>query len=202
MNRQSVLALLSGVVVIGLRLNANTIDFTKIGSFVIPSLSIGGVTVTGSGNLAILDQNGLGIAQSNGGIAVFEGQFLDFSFASGAAVGIAYFVGACGSNTPFQDTVCGQATLESFGVDGGSLGTAVVNGIGTHNVSSLFADELISRFMVTTDVVSGVPGNSFRITTLTYEPVTIPEPRSITLLGITFAGVGFASHLRRRKNKR
>jgi hypothetical protein len=122
-------------------------DYTALGSFQTSSLDSGGIVVTGSANVNVLNLNGLGVV---GGIfddTIDGSEFLKFSFSSGVALEVSYEVSSAGNQD--GDGLAGEAILEAFDVGGASLGTVAVSGTGTHDVSGLFGNAGLSAFRVT-----------------------------------------------------
>jgi hypothetical protein len=125
-------------------------DFTTLGTFQTPSLDVGGIVVTGSANINVLNLNGLGVV---GGIfddTIDGSEFLEFSFSAGIALEVSYDVSSAGNQD--GDGTAGDAILEAFDVGGTSLGTVAVSGSGTLDVSGMFGNVPLSAFKVTADV--------------------------------------------------
>jgi len=106
-----------------------------------PPLSVGGVTITGSGTLFFRQLNGMGIVDG-GGLTdeyINNGETATFTFENGPVTGVQIHAGGCG---PMQVT-----TAEVFGVGGASLGTFVFNPC-DGNISTLVGHAKITSFRV------------------------------------------------------
>ncbi|MDZ8104290.1 MAG: Ig-like domain-containing protein [Nostoc sp. DedQUE12a] len=133
-----------------------TINFDN-GSFSVPVYQANGVTITSSGGNLVSNGFSLGINDS----LVNTGETITFSFDSGAATDVSYFLNIAFNND--DDNLLGEATIEAFGVDGNSLGTRLVDFILDKNVSQLFGGVPISKFQV-----SGKDSDSFGISFLSF----------------------------------
>src|SRR5262249_44021681 len=108
--------------------NSVTVDYRNLGTFTTPALVQGGVTVTGSADVNVLNLNGLGIVGGTFDDTVDGNEFIDFDFGFGVS-GVAYYVNSAG-NLNGNGTV-GDRTLEAFGVGGASLGRVPQSGTGS-----------------------------------------------------------------------
>lgn len=127
-----------------------TVDYSNQGTFQTPSLSLGGLTVTGSANIGVLNGNGFGVVGGVDDSFVDGAEFVRVSVDAGAASAVSYFVLSAGNQD--GDGLVGEATIEAFDASATSLGVVAVNGTGTKDVSALFGEEPISAFVVTADV--------------------------------------------------
>ena len=168
---------------------AVTVDYYNIGTFQTPSLHEGGVTVTGSANVNVLNLNGLGIV---GGLDdnTIDGaghESISFLFDT-PAKDVTYFVNIAGNTN--GDGLTGETLLTAYGT-GGYLGDIAVISAGTKNVSALFGNVPISSFAVSLNTADYI-----RIASVGYNPV--PLPGAMWLLGSGLAGL---FGLRRRFKK-
>lgn len=172
-----------------------TVDYSAMPTATVPSLSAGGITVTGSANVQILALNGLGISGGSVDYAVEVdhsalggAEFIRFEF--GAPVfGVSYFVGSAGCTRGCSSSgELGKRTLEAFGAGGVSLGTAVQGGTGSRDVSALFAGVPITSFLLTSLAGNSADASNvtyFRIPRVTYDPgAAVPEPSALALAAI------------------
>jgi hypothetical protein len=126
-----------------------TVDYSNQGTFQTPSLSLGGLTVTGSANINVTNLNGLGIVGGNTSVAVDGAEFIRFSVDSGAASAVSYVVATWGNLD--GDGLSGEAIIEAFDASATSLGVVAISEGGTKDVSAMFGNESISAFVVTAD---------------------------------------------------
>jgi Ca2+-binding RTX toxin-like protein len=136
-----------------------TIDFSTTDDFFGPVYNIDGVTITGNGT--VVDQV---LTVGINDLFIHTGDTITFSFDSGAATDVSYFVNYVDSGD--SDGVRGEATIEAFGVEGNSLGTQNVDSLGAKNVSQLFGGVPISKFQV-----SGRDGDFLGIQSVSFTPV-------------------------------
>lgn len=139
-----------------------TVDYKTQGTFTTTSLDLGGLTVTGSGTVNVLNGNGLGVVGGVFDNTVDGTEYLRFSVNGGAAADVSYIVTSAGNQN--GNGFVGEATIEAFDHSGTTLGTRAVNGAGTMDVSTLFADLPISAFVATANV------DNFRIGSAAYTP--------------------------------
>jgi hypothetical protein len=144
-----------------------TVDYLNIGTFQTTELDQGGITVTGSSTVSVLNLNGLGIVGGSSDDSVDGLEVIEFSFNSGSALNLSYFIDNA-DDTNFDD-VFGERTLEAFGVGGASLGEIRQTDIGDFPVSALFSNVPIERFTLTSFIV-----DRFRVGSVTYSAVPIP----------------------------
>ena len=139
-----------------------TVDYTNQGTSTTASLDLGGLTVTGSGTVNVLNLNGLGVVGGLFDNDVDGTEYLRFSVNGGAAADVSYLVSAAGNLN--GNGVGGEATIEAFDHAGTSIGTRVVSGVGTKDVSALFANLPIRAFIATANV------DNFRVGSAAYTP--------------------------------
>jgi hypothetical protein len=123
-----------------------------------PSLSLGGLMVTGSSQLFL--SNGLGIEGGIGDKLIDGTEWTRFDVEAGAAVDVSYNVPKAGNAD--HDDLAGEATIEAFDRSGASLGIVPVDGAGIHDVSAAFDGEVISGFVVRAQA------DTFSIASVTY----------------------------------
>jgi hypothetical protein len=146
-------------------------------SFDLASLSLGGITVTGSNTVHFLEFNGIGVVGGTFPSWIDSGETVDFSFDSGPVTEVSFFdsLGNAGDNK-----------VQVFGAGGANLGVFNVVDIGTTNVSSLVGGAPITGFQFRSDTGIG------RIRTVTYNTQSVPEPTTTALLALGLLGAGFA----------
>ena len=151
--------------------SAETVLFNTLGTFTAPDLNNGGVTVTGSDSIHVLQLNGLGIVGGLNDNTVDTVEYIEFSYPIGA-IDISYYISFTGNND--NDDTTGDRILEAFAVGGASLGPIFQSGGGGMlPVSSHYGNQPIERFVLTPQ------GDSFRVGSVTF--TTIPEPATATL---------------------
>lgn len=126
---------------------ARLVNFTALGSFEIPVLNEGGITVTGSNNISVWELNGLGIVGGVSDNFLDVNEFIDFSFDVGAVTDVTYFL-VITSNTD-DGALTATHSIEAFGIGGAALGKKIVESGGRHSVSSLYGNQPMSRFRIT-----------------------------------------------------
>lgn len=174
-----------GIVLISLSVQAATVDFRDDGTFVAPSYSEGGVTVTGSGDVHLLNVNGLGIVGGAFDSVVDSGEWIKFSFDM-PAENVSYWIasaGQTGGSTP------GKRTIEAFGIGGISLGLFEEEWAAGTDLSALYGGALIESFILTSEAVT-----SFRLGTVDFDLVqvsAVPLPAAIPLYASGLALLGF-----------
>lgn len=177
--------------------HAATVSYTALGTFTTATVTTGGVTVTGSNTIHVLNLNGLGIVGGAFDNTVDGSEFLDFDFSGlGSAVNLSYFVGSAGNLD--SDNVSGTRTLSVFGVGGTLLGNFSQEDTGLFDVSTLVGNTPIGRIRLQADV------DSFRLGEISFdaqrvEPAPVPAPATAPLL---LAGLGVAAALRGRRRSR
>lgn len=129
--------------------SAETVDFRALGTFDTYTFTQGGLTVTGeqspgvTGQLHILNFNGLGIVGGSSNTVVDPGEAAIFRFPDGQATGVTLgrqFLRDANANGQF-----GESTIEGF-FGNTSLGTATVSGFGV-DISSLFGGQPLTSFV-------------------------------------------------------
>jgi len=166
----SVAALLMGSTgLMSLTANAQTtVDYTDLGTFTTPALTEGGVTVTGSADVNVLNLNGLGIVGGGSDFNVDGSETITFTF-GGESVSISYFAPSAGQSGAVNNpSLVGERNLEAFSPSGTSLGSVAQDGVGSFDVSAVFGGVPIGSFSITP-----LPGESFRIGSLTF--VVLPS---------------------------
>jgi VCBS repeat-containing protein len=173
-----------------------TIIFFNLPRFSTPIFQQDGVTITGSGNVVgggTDDLDGGGRSGTDLGINdnfIDPGEFIEFSFDAGAASGVSYVFGGAG-NTDGDDLV-GEGNLEAFDVNGNSLGV-LSSDARNGNISSLFGNQLISRFrlaqieelsifsLIFTSVPVVIQAETDAVTTSEDDPITFNVRTNDTL---------------------
>ena len=123
---------------------ASTINYTTLGTFAVASLNTGGVLVTGSNTVNVLNLNGLGVVGGAFDHTVDGAEYLEFSFAGlGSAIDLSYSVSSAGNLN--SDGFVGMRTLSVFGVGGGLLGSFSQNYVGPFDVSALVGNAPIDH---------------------------------------------------------
>jgi hypothetical protein len=117
---------------------------------------VGAATITGSANLYSKLNVGLGIVGGTNHDLIDGAEWMQFSFGDSVHT-VSYFV-------QYADPAGGGASVEAFDVNDVSLGVQDTSGAGLHNVSLMFENVPISRFVVTAD------GGGHRISQLTFAP--------------------------------
>jgi hypothetical protein len=180
---------------------ADAIDFQALGSQQVPSLDVGGVTITGSNFVVVYPNSGLTIRGGLPGIGIGgpdhtidPTESVTFRFDGGPATNIMLshlFAGGFG-NTP--TSAQGESLITAFGPGGNSLGTVdLVPVLFTPlsiNISAAFGNQPISTFTLEPKGDS-VNGSDITLSGLAF--TTVPEPLSIfcwsavalALLGLT-----------------
>lgn len=157
-----------------------TVDYFNIGALQTGSLDMGGITVTGSANINVQQDWGLGIVGGALDIFVDTNEYIQFDFNAGEATDVSYFAVAAGNSNGNQYS--GERILEVFDTSGVSLGTVLQSFNSTFSVTSLFGDVAISRFTLTS------PGfDSFSIGSISYS--AIPVPPAVWLFGSGLLGL-------------
>lgn len=133
-----------------------TVNYTNRGTFTAASVEDDppGVVVTGSADVSVRNFNGLGIVGGSSSISLDGSESISFMF-GGPSPATTYFLPQAGNGD--GDAFLGEAVLEAFGAGGASLGTVLVNGAGTFNVTALFGGAVTTGFTLTAD------GDSLRI---------------------------------------
>ena len=175
--------------------HATVIDYTALGTFTTASLNAGGVLVSGSNTINVLNLNGLGIVGGAFNDTVDGSEYVDFSFSGmGSAVNLSYLVTSAGNLN--GDGLVGDRFLSVYGVGGGLLGTFSQNSGGSFNVSGLVANAPIDHIRLQANV------DNFRLGSITFTAQavsTVPEPATLALVA---AAMGVGTLLRRRPRSR
>jgi len=89
---------------------AATVSYDSLGTYSTPALNHGGVTVTGSADVYVLNLNGLGIVGGLGDIVVdyLENEYINFSFNSTPANSITYYAQSAGQSAPYNSFVVNE----------------------------------------------------------------------------------------------
>lgn len=115
------------------------------------TLEIGGITVTGSGQLHVIKNGGIGVVDH----MVNDDEWLLFTLPE-PMLGVSYRLN--GSMGPTG--AVGATTIEAFDSQGNSLGTRSTTGVRIVDVSELFAHRLITSFKLQPQTNAGVrPGS-------------------------------------------
>ncbi len=158
-----------------------TVNYTAIPSFSIqPVLDFGGVTVTGSDDIAVAPNAGVAVSGGPTVLATDAGETIQFSFNGGAAINVTYNNNNVGG-IPGSGVGFGAAIVEGFDVGGTSLGTFVGCCFGIIDVSTPFGNVPLSRFTATGIVPVGGEPSFFRTGSLTYTPVDPVLPVNIDI---------------------
>jgi hypothetical protein len=164
--------------------SAATINYSNLGTFQTPALDIGGVTVTGSADVNVLNLNGLGIVGGFFDHSVEHEEVISFTFNDDPAEDVAVTLSA---------RIVGgilEADVTGYDADGLSLGTVSTSLFTSPggDISARFGGVPLSRFDIelTQPDSSSSNGDLLRVFSLSFTPV--PEPASAALLGAT-AGV-------------
>jgi len=172
---------------------ASTINYTTLGTFAVASLNTGGVLVTGSNTVNVLNSNGLGVVGGAFDHTVDGAEYLEFSFAGlGSAIDLSYSVSSAGNLN--GDGFVGMRTLSVFGVGGGLLGSFSQNYVGSFDVSALVGNAPIDHIRLQADV------DTFRTSSITFTAQAIsqqvPAPATPALM---LAALAAGALLRRRR---
>lgn len=170
--------------------HATIIKFSDLGTFTSSSVSVGGLTVTGSKDVYVWNLNGLGVV---GGILdniVDEGEYLDF-VADGPNE-ISYF-DIFGTLVNVDGGAIDSFTVEGFDSLGTSLGASSLKGLDPNSdLISQLGFTSVDRLRITSSP------DRYRISAVDVSFVSsaVPEPTILTLLGLGLAGLAAT---RRRK---
>lgn len=140
-------------------------DFKTQGSFAVAKFGQTQVTITGSANVNVLNFNGLGIVGGNSDNTLDGNESMTFTFVTPVS-GLSYDI-QTGTDLNANGTPA-DATVEAFGETGASLGTVNVSDFTPKDLSTLFDNALISKFVVTANV------DTQRIDTLTFNACAQP----------------------------
>ena len=127
---------------------ADTVDFTDNGSFSTPSLTEGSVTVTGSDDLVVIDNDGLSVLGGVSSFVLDPGETMSFSFASPVSNVV---IGDYQAFDTDGNGLALDATLQSFDENGGLTGTVVTQFDGSLpiEVSNILGVPSLSSFDIT-----------------------------------------------------
>jgi hypothetical protein len=136
------------------------VDYTAMGTFQADTVHAGGVVVTGSNTVNVLNLNGLGIVGGTSDNIVDGSEWIRFDFDSTPVDSVSYYVPSAGNGN--GDGTVGDATVEAYDRTGTSLGTMPVTSVGVKDVSGMFGGKPLSAFVVTAEV------DNFRVGRVTY----------------------------------
>jgi hypothetical protein len=188
---------------------ADAINFLALPEQQVPSLDVGGVTITGSNTLVVNDApgatgHGIGVLGGAPGFAYGDGtidstESVTFHFDSGPVGNIVLtpqILGTFGSGPGYAE---GESVVTAFGASGQTIGAVALStsadSLRVFNISAAFSDLPISSFTFQPEGTA-VGGTFASLAELSYS--AIPEPSSVLAWG---AGVLIAMGelLRRRR---
>ncbi|MCE4555047.1 PEP-CTERM sorting domain-containing protein [Roseateles cellulosilyticus] len=160
---------------------AATVRYDDAGTYTASAVTLGGVSVTGSSTVSVLQFNGLGVV--GGYCAPFNcldgTEYLDFDFSSlGGATAVSYLNRLAGGAAEKKVTI--------FGIGGVLLGQFDSSGSGHYNLSALVGESVIERFRL--QMRSGYTN----INELSFSEApasSVPEPGSWALVGLALLGL-------------
>jgi hypothetical protein len=181
---------------------ADAISFFAQGSQQVPSLDVGGVTITGSSFLDFDPLHGLAIGGGLPGIGIGgpdntidPTESITFRFDGGSATGIALswlYTGTFGNPSAIAS---GESLVTAFGPGETPLGTVdLLPGSTAFNISAAFANQPISSFTLEPSG-NAAEGSDVTLSGLTFN--TVPEPAS--LLAWSAAAVFLARRARKSR---
>jgi len=146
-----------------------TLEFTNRGTtFSTPIFQEDGITITGSNDLYILESNGIGVVGGFSDSLIDTDESITLTFDEPIA-SLTYSTGGCVNID--LDEFCGEAIIETFGVDGSLISIESVVVSSSFTVSDPVDNQLISTIIITAD------GDGFRIPMLGF--TSIPEFESV-----------------------
>jgi hypothetical protein len=166
---------------------ADAINFLTLGSQQVPSLDVGGVTISGSNFVDVDPNSGLAIRGGLPGIGIGgpdrtidPTESVTFRFDGGSASNIVLswlYAGGFGNSSTIAQ---GESLITAFGPGGQSLGNAdlipQLTPLVQFNISAAFGDQPISSFTLEPKG-NNVAGADVTLSGLTFN--TVPEPASL-----------------------
>jgi hypothetical protein len=132
-----------------------TVDFAALGTVRRARLDQRGVSLVGLGDLQFSARDagepdaGLGVVGGYWDWSIDSNEFVTVTFTRPATNVKIFVTHALDVN---NDSVYGKSAVTGYGVEGQSLGQLDIAGYGSKNISALFGDVPLSRFMVKDDV--------------------------------------------------
>lgn len=160
---------------------AETVRYDNAGTYTASNVTLGGVSVTGSSTLSVLQYNGLGVV---GGycspFTCLDGtEYLDFDFSDlGGATAVSYLNRLAGG--------AAEHTLTIFGIGGVLLGQFDSNDSGWHDLSAWVGESVIERFRL--QMQSGYT-NINELSFSVAPASSVPEPGSWALVSLALLGL-------------
>jgi hypothetical protein len=178
--------LAAGLCALGLNaVLATTVAYDNAGTFIAPSLTLGGVSVTGSNTVGPTQFDGLGVVGGFGEpFHAFDGgEYLDLDCSGlGGATNVSYFNSLAGD---LNGGPLAERTVSDFGINGDLLGNFDENDNGDFNLSSLVGGATIERFRLQ------MRGDDMSVDILSFTAALnyMPEPDSFTLARLALLGL-------------